>query len=600
LLEPAHSRLSEVFEAWSVYWLEGKSRSDEPILSLKLDWPARQIHVVRAIHSYVWEGYDAGGNVILSRETTRWVRELVGTIFVEAFERGAEFLDEIICQLFQAVVGVSRLPLTSLEAPLPAFVLGRMAYFFQSSLVTPGPIRAVKDLIGHFTKDWAGREQTKLLEIILRATPKQQLSGVVALFVARWKEIGYERTAIPRLLRDLFEEISLSPYTDFVEKALAFVALLEEQGVWSAEQLVDFLSWLLRHIVQHLTAYDLATFHHRGANYPDVLLLDEVLKSYLSLIESRADLFLRADGETDLARRRKRMRRRALRQAWLLRRGYEGHPVPEAPTSPGENRRVLPFPHERIPEQQILHPETRTKRLYENDCLDRYLSERVAIILRQSISDLDHPEEMQELGMGLFLDRPLGIFKSPGEPDQTPLLSYQAFSRFIAEKRIRFLEERLGLLDPEKGKVLERELRLGPMKGFKPSHRGEPAHPSSVSLSDALKAAPDFVILRTTKKSVEEFTSCFHFEVLDPELSVDQVRLSLLIVREPSEGERRPWLMSVYDGRRMKRWELQVDPSQGYYCRAGIELPRAGLRLIRSWREDGQPIEIQSISVPIR
>ena len=55
---------------------------------------------------------------------------------------------------------------------------------------------------------------------------------------------------------------------------------------------MDFLGWLLRQIGRHLTAYDLVTFHHRGANYPDALVLDAVLKAYLARIEREPELFL--------------------------------------------------------------------------------------------------------------------------------------------------------------------------------------------------------------------------------------------------------------------------------------------------------------------
>jgi hypothetical protein len=593
LLEPAHSRSGRRFEAWNVHWVEDGSRSREPILSLKLDWPARQIHVVRAIHSYVWEAYEAGEKVILSRETTRWVRELVGTILIDSLKSGGELLDEAICKLFQAVVGVSRLPLTSLEAPLPAFLLGQMAYFFQSSPETT--IRSVEDLIRRFLKDeLAQREKIKLLETILRATPREQLSEAAALFVARWQEIGHSVTDIPMLLRDLFEEVSLSPYTDFVEKTLAFAQLLQEQGAWGIENRIDFLNWLLRHVGRHLTAYDLVTFHHRGANYPDALLLDEALQDYLDIMESQPEFFLPSPEETDSAGGRKRLRRRGLRQAWLLRRWYEGHLVPDAPTSPGENRRVLPFPHPRIPEEQILQPETRTRRLYEYDSLDRHLKGEAAAILRQSLGDLDRPEELQELGMALFLDRPLGVFKNPGEPDQTPLLSYEAFSRSITQKRLHFLSERMGLLEAEKATALEQKLRERPVEGYHPCPGSGPARPGSVSLSDALKSAPDFVILRTTKKSAGEFLSYFRFETLD---SPDQLRQPCLILRTAGEGDGR---LTLYDDNRRKRWELQIDPSQGYDCRAGIELPRAGLRLIGVWNQDGLLIEVPNISIPIR
>src|SRR5262249_6970238 len=137
--------------------------------------------------------------------------------------------------------------------------------------------------------------------------------------------------------------------------------------------------------------------------------------------------------------KRKRLLRRALRQAWLLRRRYEGHAVPHEPTSPGENLRVLPRPHVRVPDSQIANPAERTKRLYEDDPLDRYLGEQARLVLLQSLADLQQSEELRELGMATFLDRPFGVGKSPGEPDGTILLSYQAFSRTIARQRLDLL-----------------------------------------------------------------------------------------------------------------------------------------------------------------
>src|SRR5205823_12833872 len=184
------------------------------------------------------------------------------------------------------------------------------------------------------------REQVKLLETVLRTTPNERLAKSAVHFVARWKEIGNGVADLVLLFRELFEEVSLSPYTDFVDKTLTFIDCLEQHGSWEIEDRIDFLSWLLRHISRHLTAYDLVTFHHRGANYPDALLLDAVLKSYLRLIDSRPDLFFSAGEVID--QRRQTLRRRALRQGWLLRRWYAGLPVPAAPTSFGENARVLP------------------------------------------------------------------------------------------------------------------------------------------------------------------------------------------------------------------------------------------------------------------
>ena len=53
--------------------------------------------------------------------------ELVATIRIDEFRTTVDLLDELACAVFQAVVGTSRLPLTSVETPLPAF--SRLLYF---------------------------------------------------------------------------------------------------------------------------------------------------------------------------------------------------------------------------------------------------------------------------------------------------------------------------------------------------------------------------------------------------------------------------------------------------------------------------------------
>ena len=126
LLDPAHCMQERSFRAWNIVADGGV----EPMLSVKWDRAARQLFVTRAILSQVWEGYDAGDNVILSREATRWVCELVAVLSLDEYLDAAEARDELAGQLFLAVVGVSRLPLTSVEAPLPAFSLGQLGYFY--------------------------------------------------------------------------------------------------------------------------------------------------------------------------------------------------------------------------------------------------------------------------------------------------------------------------------------------------------------------------------------------------------------------------------------------------------------------------------------
>jgi len=603
LLEPAHTRVRQEFEAWNVFWVDGKERSDESILALKLDVGARHIHVVRAIHSYVWEGYDAGGNVIETRETTRWVRELVGSIHLSEFKTGGDLLDEIICLLFQAVVGTSRLPLTSVENPLPAFMLGQLSYFhgIQTANDT-GPVRSVEELIRRAPiQDLAQREKVKLLEIVLRACPWQQLPAAAQLFVSQWKNSGYAAEHLSKLMQELFNEVSLSPYTDFVDKTLNFVDLLEQLGAWENENRIDFLSWLLVNLVRHLTAYDLQTFHHRGANYPDALLLDAVLKAYLLDIETHPELFFSSPEDASPLERQKRRRRRALRQGWLLRIWYQGLPVPEIPTSPGENRRVLPSPHLRVPDDQILQPERRAKRLFDQDKLELHIDEKAMDLLAQSISDLQHSEELRELGLAVFLDRPFGIYKNPGEPDQTPLLSYRAFSRFVAESRLRFLADN-GLLKKEDLRTLLASVETLRLQGVSPLPPEQNVRPGVVSITDAARAAPDFVILMTTRKSAAQFLESFQLHELDPQISPVNWAggLPSLIVQENSSKHGPRPILSLYDAAYVRRLQLTVDASSGYTSRAGVELPRPGLRLLRAWTAEGNEIQPQGYFVPAR
>ncbi|HZT83091.1 MAG TPA: hypothetical protein VFA26_22880, partial [Gemmataceae bacterium] len=308
--------------------------------------------------------------------------------------------------------------------------------------------------------------------------------------------------------------------------------------------------------------------------YPDALVLDLLIKFYLALIERRPDLFA-ADN---------RLRRRALRQAWLLRRRYEGHPVPDAPTSPGENARVLPPPFARVPEDQILYPHRRNCRLYDGDPLDRHLGESGRAVLRQSIEDLRHPAELRELGLAVFLDRPLGAGKAPTEPDGTLLLSYLAFSRAVARQRLRFLAERLKLLPEEEHAALRRSLDGLEVAGLPLDAVVGSPRPGSVCLLDARKAADDFVFLRLTDRAAGDFLRQYGLGELMRRFKLpNMARAPILIVRSNSpEGPPRVGL-SLYDGRLRKRVEMDFDPRMGYASRGGVEYPLSPLRVLRVW-----------------
>src|SRR5207249_4788401 len=107
-------------------------------------------------------------------------------------------------------------------------------------------------------------------------------------------------------------------------------------------------------------------------------------------------------------------------------------------------------------------------------------------------------------------------------------------------------------------------------------------------------AAPDFMLLRTTKRSMTEFLQCFPFEGLDSRMSFSHWPggTPLLILRETSSPEFRHRHLSFYDSSLTKRLELAVDARMGHRCRAGLELPQAGLQVVRAWAEDGSELTV--------
>jgi hypothetical protein len=623
LLDPAHTRRRRSFAAWKVYAANPAAEEPpgEPLLALYFDEEAGELHVVRGLDSYVWEGYDAGGNVYLSRERRKWIRELVASLRLDRFADAEELRDELACVLFQAVVGTSRLPLSSIETPLPAFSFGQLFYCYRPDAPeNSGSVRGWRCLLTDMLRPALNpREEAHLLETFLHAMPPSpptplpsgergeatpspptplpsgergvDLSPLSPLgrgvggegdaaeaFVGRWTQCGRTAAELPVLLRTLFNEVSLSPYTDLVAKTLAFVHALEQSGIFRTEKAVDFLSYLLRHVGRHLTAFDLVVFHHRGANYPDALLLDAVLKEYRTILDRRPDLFLDAAGERDSERRPKRIRRRGLRQAWLLRRRYEGHAVPDLPTSPGENMRVLPPSHPRVPEEQIAQPARRTRHLYDEDSLLPQLSGKLTEILRQSFRDLEHAEEWRELGLGVFLDRPLSVAKAAAEPDGTLLLSAEAFSAAIARERLLALAGDIGA-NPE-DPLVQRLLAHPPLPGLPLDAIGGAVRPDTVSLADARRAAADFVFLRSTPSSVRAFVAQFDFTPLAQQFPIDDLLggADVLIARSSTSAG-----LVFYDSRRRPRVELEVATEKGFESRAGQEYPIGGLRVLRVW-----------------
>ena len=101
--------------------------------------------------------------------------------------------------------------------------------------------------------------------------------------------------------------------------------------------------------------------------------------------------------------------------------------------------------------------------------------------------------------MALFLDRPLGTGKRPGEIDRTPLMSYVAFSRTILLAPTSQQLERSGWTAPaERDQWLQAAEALQ-VDGLPVSSLSLTPRPGVVSLADAGQVAADFTLLGTSR-----------------------------------------------------------------------------------------------------
>jgi hypothetical protein len=559
----------KTFLAWNLLPVEDGQIGADPLISVLLAETERQIHVTRGYLVYAQE-VDAG---LETHEVQRWTRELVGTLTLADFDEKTNVSDEIDLLIRLAVLGTSRLPLTSVESPHPAFSFGQLLYepgYSDEAKNAKQPMRHWSQLI---VLDQPMSPRT--LETILRAVRPDEIENVPPALCGI---LG----GVP--LNWIFNDVSLSPYTDFVDNTLAVMA-----GICRPEAELDLLGRQIRVLCRHLTAYDLVQFHHRGANYPDALFLDALLRRFLELAEGSPEL-MREDVRDQLPPRRfrqDRLRRRALRQGILFRRRYEGHAVPDAPTSPGENVRVLPAPHVRLSDEQIEQPARRRRRLFAEAPTIELIPKSLLPLVAQSLRDLDDPRERREAGTALFIDRPLGYHKLPAEVDGTPLLSYVAFSRNLAVAGLRQLAGLTAALGIDAPIPQETEGIAGLSVDQVPESR-RPA----VSLADARRVSGDFRILRTTDVSANWFWRAtvdwlpVPVEFLNKEdLSTDV--MSLIVRTRTDDGGSQ---MTAYDAVGRLRLEFEADLSEGFATIRGVEVPRAGIVFSNIRDENGEVV----------
>ena len=609
LLDETKTRLRRSFKSWNIYFDD----SVAPIISVRYDQPEGRIHVTRNILTHVWAPHGEQRQVIEIRETQRWQPELIGTIELSLIADQFELQRQISRLVLSAVVGTSRLPTTSLQTPLPQFSLGRLGYFpaLASSHVDDF-LSDPMELLGRATEaSVSSLARARLLEMSLRACEKTQVGQLATSFVQRWREAGLAVEQLPSIVKTLFNHIALSPYTGFVDRLILMLGHWSRPDLIGPAPVIDTLSFMLRHLARHLTAFDLVTFHNLGAEYADALFLDAMLKAYLALIDDHLSEFEPSPGDSVAIASAKRLRRRALREAWLIRRHCEGLRVPDLPTSLGENRRVLPQPFGRIADEQILDPDRRNQSLFAGDA-SQLLTNKSQCILEQSLSDLEHDAELRELGMATFLDRPLGIFKHPAEVDRTPLLTYEAFSRQKARSRLVDLR-RWGLISSDRRlQAQERRLEQCTIEGIPAARLGNVAPGRVVALEDAQKSAADFLFLRTTRCSLNEFLEQYDFEPLKQRFPDLHRWLfsspAVLFIREVPAGAMNPHdpVLTAFDEHMRATIEIGLGQESlspiHYLHHAGVEYVKDGLQLLSvgggRQAATGQDLRDQCIVMP--
>ena len=201
--------------------------------------------------------------------------------------------------------------------------------------------------------------------------------------------------------------------------------------------------------------------------------------------------------------------------------------------------------------------------------------------------------ELRELGTALYLDRPLGAFKAPGEPDQTILLSYIAFSRSIARQQLDLLGKDPELLLPDELAGFRHTLETLAVSGVSVADVPVTPRPGVATLADAAGTAKDFIFVRTISLRAHVFFISFKFEPLFERLGLKEGCVTQCLILGRPDHETGEIVVTIWQtGTLHKRMELSMDPRDGYVFKRdilgeGVERPRKGLRVRRIWEEEG-------------
>lgn len=562
LVSPDLTRIEKCVASWDLFLTGPHQEPAGPVLAVRWIVDADEVCVTRgfAIHGVKTL---AEGNVITTQPAIRWTEELIAsrTLGPATAEVLVAWLER---SLLLALIGTSRLAITSTESPHPAWSWGQCHYLL-GTWSSPD---------GWWTREsdpWLERGRLAGCDFELRRTDPLQMPAAATRIVAGAIDGGHE-AAFADTLRGLFGELALTPAHHLLANLMALL------GVWR-ERTPDGATWtelmadMVRQLSRHLTAFDLRRFHNQGANYPDAILIDGFVK-----------LLLPRSAEPATAE--------PLMTACRLRRELEGLPVPDEPTSPGDLMRVRPGGDPGQLEKQIVDPAARQRRLFDADPLAPLLPAHLLELWRH------HRLDVKELGLALFLDRPLGVPKVAQRVavDRTPLVSYLAFSHSLASKRLAALAE-WGWLGTDQAAELRAQLGQLVVPGIPVAELPLPQpRPGVVCLEDARRAAADFAVIAITERGRRELLAdaVANAPAEEALLAWLRSRECRLILRSP-----RPRLMAepqayltAYDRSLRPRYELALPcPMEEvkYAESPGREDLGDGLLLVGAWDEWGQP-----------
>jgi hypothetical protein len=571
LLQPDQTRLEKSFHSWFLYLDDPERPALGPTLAVRWDRDEERLHVTRGFAVHGHQAYGKG-NIVQTRPAIKWFEERVGTIDLGSADAIA-LMHQLARLLGSACTGTSRLPITSVESPLPVYAFGRFA--FAGCTGVRSPLTTLREWLE------TGAAAPKAIDFALRTAEKNEV-GIIADAV-RCALDRYPQAArkCRQVLADLFHTLAFPPDSEFPQRVVALLKALHK----TYDLRPTVRSYLLN-LSRHLNAYDLMRFHNQGANYPDALFLDALLKLHLEMVG-------RGDDPRDL---------RALRAACVWRKKLEGLPVPDRPTSPGDLQRVWPPNMNYVPEEQ-LKPEGRTHRLFVDQPLECLLDDTTLDALHRSFYEDEPQLLLLELGRATFLDRPLGVFKSlrNWHRDQTPLVAYAAHSKTLCRQRLADAAA-WGWITSKHCQQLQARVSELELLGISAEEMplAQP-RPGVISLEDARQAAPDFIFISITTSGWASLSRVLDFESVrqsDGGLS-RFLALLRLIIRSPRRrllAEPRAFL-TAYDDQMQPRLELGLPQAIDicnleYVERNGEEYLPCGLDVLHAWDEAGREIPL--------